>query len=179
MRIEATRFRPLVALLVASLATPVAAVETAGKPERPTTDDVALTKEGLFAGQLVDPQGAPLADAKVRLFDASGKPVEGTTNELGQFAYRGVSSGLYYLQAGDAVQAVRVWPHKIAPPSAKKGVLLISKEETVRGQYAPPSGLNAFVKRSKRLLSNPLAVTAIVATAVAVPVAVHNADDGS
>lgn len=174
-----TRFAtPLVIALMAMPAWSVEAVRNAGQSiDRPA--DVALTAEGLLAGQVVDAQGAAVEEAVVLLYGAEGKPVVTKTNALGQFAYRGVGSGVYYLESGDQVRLTRVWPREIAPPSSQAGVLLVADRDAVRGQYGPPEGANSFVRRAKRVMTNPLAVAGIVATAVAIPVAVHNADSGS
>ncbi len=186
MRFPAAPKALLKVLMVFLVANPLVAAgpladeqEPAPTQERLTSTDVALTSNGLLAGQVYNAKGQAMPGAQVLLFDATGQAIKGVTNERGQFAYAGVSSGVYYLQAGGQVQVARVWPSNIAPPSAKSGVLLIGDPEVVRGQYHPPSGFNAFVAKSKRVMTNPLAVAGVVATAVAIPVAIHNADDGS
>jgi len=141
--------------------------------------DVSLSAEGFLAGQVVDAQGQPMRAAEVRLHDAHGKVIIAKTNSRGQFAYRDVPRGVYHLQSGDHVRVTRVWPRTVAPPSAQRSVLLVGQSDAIRGQYCPPSKMNTFVQHSKRILTNPLAVAGIVATAVAIPVAVHNSDDGS
>ncbi|MEO1497113.1 MAG: hypothetical protein AAFV43_08190, partial [Planctomycetota bacterium] len=47
----------------------------------------------------------------------------------------------------------------------------------VRGQRRPGPFVEGFVARSKALMANPVFVAAAVGTAVAVPVAIANADD--
>lgn len=177
------RFRFVIAPLTLALATQGFAADLAGPTPltqpKLVVSDISLTTEDGLMGQVVNAQGKPLANSVVRLHDGENEPVEGATNDRGQFAYRDVPAGVYYLQAGNQVRIIRAWPHKIAPPTAQQGVLLVSSTEAVRGQYCPPSGVDGFVQKSKRLLTNPFVVAGIIATAVAIPVAIHNADDGS
>lgn len=162
----------------AAVAQSAATVEgSARESVKPT--DVALTKKGLLTGQVVNAEGKPRENAEVLLYGADGVAIVAATNERGQFAYRGVASGVYYLESGEQVRIARVWNREIAPPSAQQGVLLVSNSDTVRGQTSPPSAANKAVRTVKRVMTNPLAVAGIVATAVAIPVAIHNADSGS
>ena len=82
------------------------------------------------------------------------------------FAFKGLQQGVYQVVAAKGHQAYRVWPEKIAPPSAQPGALIVAGNGTVRGQL----GMRGF----RNLLANPWVVAAIVATAIAVPVAIHN-----
>ncbi|MEM6328922.1 MAG: hypothetical protein AAF790_01605 [Planctomycetota bacterium] len=178
------RSRFLTTLLVAALASPAFGQAPAGGQTRPgplvsPPGDVVLIEGGLLYGQVRGVNAQPTAGAAVRLYTAAGKAVDGRANNRGEFAFRRVGPGVYYLQSGQAVELVRVWPADAAPPAAKAGVLLIGETSTVRAQYAPPSKLNMLVQRTKRVMSNPVAVAGVVAAAVAIPVAVHNADDGS
>ncbi|MEM9187291.1 MAG: carboxypeptidase-like regulatory domain-containing protein [Planctomycetota bacterium] len=173
----ATR-RSAALLLIAALAAPAHGAD-ADAHVKPKSSDIVLSPKGWLTGQVVDAQGKPMAGAEVLLYGADGKPVVAAANERGRFAYRGVAGGVYYLQSGNDVRIARVWPSGVAPPRAQSGVLLVSKPDTVRGQYGPPRGLNAAAKRLKKTMTNPLAVSAMIGTAVAIPVAVHNSDDGS
>jgi hypothetical protein len=48
--------------------------------------------------------------------------------------------------------------------------------DVVRGQWGPPPG-NEFLQRAKVWATNPFVVGGIIAAAVAIPVAIHNADN--
>lgn len=97
------------------------------------------------------------------------------TNDKGGFAFSGVQ-GAANLSCGNVSQVVRVWEQDLAPPNSAPAILLVQKEELARGQHYSPLADN-IVKRTKRLMSNPLMVAGIVGTAIAVPVAIHNDDD--
>lgn len=141
--------------------------------------DVTLTADGMLIGQIVDAQGRPKADVPLLLHRGVGDPTPSTTNQRGHFAYRGVAAGVYFLEANNRVRIVRVWGNESAPPSATTGVLMVAGDDAMSGQYGPPGAANTVVQKTKRVLANPLAVAGIIATAVAIPVAVHNSDDGS
>ena len=141
--------------------------------------DVALAGDGLLHGQVLNAAGKPLPNASVALFGRDGKPVVAKTNQHGAFAYKGVKGGVYGLQSGETLRVCRVWAPKTAPPKAAKAVMLVADAKTVRGQHGPPPHINEAVKRSKRLLANPLVVAGVVGTAIAVPVAIANDDDSS
>ena len=182
MRRMVRQFSFVTPILIASMAMPAWGVTPQARPTKSpvaTAADLALTARGLLPGQVVDAQGKPMPGAEVRLIDAQGNAVVARTNNRGQFAYQDVPRGVYHLQAGEHVRVTRVWPRTVAPPSAQQSVLLVGESQAIRGQYCPPSKMDTFVRHSKRVLTNPLAVAGIVATAVAIPVAVHNSDDGS
>lgn len=186
MQSVVNQFRFLIPLLVVTMSFPfsptfAASPVDAAVKARPATAvvDVTLTADGLLPGQLLSAAGQPMAGAKVRLHNGHGAPIEATTSSRGAFAYRNLSTGVYYLQAGDHVCMARVWTATTAPPKAQKSVLLIGQTQTMRGQMGPPPRANGFAQNSRRILTNPLAVAGIVATAVAIPVAIHNSDSSS
>ncbi len=67
------------------------------------------------------------------------------------------------MSAGQGVGIYRLWAPETAPPAAGKSALIVSDATAVRGQAT----------RLGQFLANPLVIAGIVATAVAVPVAVH------
>ena len=67
---------------------------------------VCLLSSAAFAGSfpltghVIDPQGVPVADAKVELVNAGGQVAgEAITDESGVFALRGIDAGQYQLNA--------------------------------------------------------------------------------
>ena len=170
--------RTLAAVLVAVAATPrfsVAATEQ-GPPATPPTVDVELRDGGVLVGQLLGADGAPAPKKPVTVQLADGTRAQATTNDDGGFAFRGVR-GVAHLESGDAQLVVRGWSPGVAPPSALPAVLLVEPSEVTRGQYYAGPATQGFVDHSKRLMANPLFVAGVVATAVAIPVAIHNAGD--
>lgn len=174
--------RPFICLLALAVAfaPTLAQAENAVLAEKKAADalavDVALHKDGLLIGQLVGASGKPSADATVRLTLADGRKAEAKTNADGGFAFKNVR-GVARLESDKTALMVRSWTSEAAPPSAAPAVLLVEGGEIARGQrYAGPIA-NGTVSHTKRLFANPLFVAGAVATAVAIPVAIHNADD--
>ncbi len=136
----------------------------------PVVTDVKL-KSGTLLGQVVDAQGKPVAGVPVSLSSGGRKLIGGKTNEYGGFAFKGLAnSGVYQVAAAQGQGTFRVWPERIAPPSAQPGALVVAGGETLRGQY----GMLGF----RNLLGNPWIIATLVAAAIAVPVAIHNSDNG-
>jgi hypothetical protein len=76
----------------------------------------------------------------------------------------------------------RAWAPRTAPPSANRAILAVAREDSVRGQYAPPiaaapAGPGPFGKTMNWISDHPLITAGIVATAIAVPVAIAADDD--
>ncbi len=158
----------LVWLAAVGLCVPQVAM-AAPPDQKPVVNDVKLY-DGHLYGRVVTAENIAVPNAEVALASGGQVVAKGKTNENGLFAFSGLQRGVYQVVAAKGHQAYRVWPEKTAPPSAIDGALIVSGNETVRGQL----GMRGF----RNLLANPWVVAAIVATAVAVPVAVHNANNG-
>jgi hypothetical protein len=138
---------------------------------KPVISDVKLHQGGQLWGQVVDPQGVALAGETVKIWQNGREVAESKTNARGGFIFMQLQrGGVYHLTAAKGHGAYRVWSAAMAPPTAQEGVLLVAGQETVRGQ--------GHLGRLGFWLSNPWVIAGIVATAVAVPVALHNADKG-
>lgn len=169
------------AVVAASLAIQPALVSsavgaTAPEAAREVVIDITLQPGQMLIGQLVDPNGAPQADAEVTILLTDGSKAVGKTNAEGGFAFRGVN-GVARLESDKAVAVIRSWEPAVAPPSAVPALLLVEQEGVARGQAYPGPMTQGFVSRSKSLLANPLFVAGAIGTAVAIPVAIHNDDD--
>jgi hypothetical protein len=170
--------------------------------------DVALGEGGALAGQVVDAQGAPLAGTVVSLRSGGRQMLQATTDARGAFEMEGVKGGVYEVTAGGHHGVYRLWAPRTAPPAANRGIMAVSGD-AVRGQYdpppipgepiapgsalgpaGPPSGYVETVpyvpgdsgpvaKSVKWVRNHPWISAGIVATAIAVPVAVTAADDDS
>jgi len=130
--------------------------------------DVQLLKGGVLVGQVVTPENAAIVNTNVSLLSANQKLSEAKTDGSGYFAFRGLTPGVYQVATAQGQGAYRVWAEGAAPPSAKAqaGALVVAGQDTVRGQ-GRAQGLRNF-------FANPLVIAGIVATAIAVPVAIHN-----
>jgi len=127
--------------------------------------DVALRDGGVLIGQVVDEQGAALGNVPVSLRHEDRDLAAAKTTKEGYFAFKGVRGGVYQLVAAQGHGVYRVWSPGTAPPAAQEGALVVSGNTVVRGQEG--GGFRAFI-------TNPLVIAGIVATAIAVPVAIHN-----
>lgn len=153
----------------------VAWAETA-PAAKPRAIDVALRPEGMLVGQVVSASGAPLSQSEVKLRMHDGREAVAKTNDQGGFAFRGVR-GVVTLHSDKTAAVVRTWAPGTAPPNATPALLMVEGDEVARGQHYAGAGTQAVVDRSKRLMANPLFVAGVIATAVAIPVAIANDDD--
>lgn len=126
--------------------------------------DVKLDHDGTLRGEVVDANGQRLAGAPVVLRGSDGKIANTVTDQFGRFSASRLRSGTYEIVAGSAggdygVGVYQIWDSNMAPPSAHPGATV----RVVRGQ----GPLRSF-------LGNPWVILGIIATAVAIPVAIHN-----
>jgi hypothetical protein len=147
----------------------VAGSPAPASPPSPVVD-VALGEGGVLVGQVVDDQGAALANVPVSLKAQERELAVAKSSKEGYFKFKGVRGGVYHLAAAKGHGVFRMWSPGTAPPAAEEGALLVSGDQVVRGQEG-----NAY----KAFLTNPLLIGAVVATAVAVPVAIHNSHHSS
>jgi len=175
--------RVLVSLAVLGLCAPQTLLAKAESVSpRPVVVDVALTDDGVLVGQVVNSQGTALANAPVVVWSQNHPITRVVTDERGRFAVGGLRAGVYQLATVQGHSACRLWAPGGAPPTCQKGVLLVSGHGALRGQCGhgcgapcgapcgPCGGPMAF------WLANPWVMGGILATAIAVPVAVHNAE---
>ncbi len=158
-----------VGLLVSqsALAAAPASIATKAKP-KPLMQDVGLQKGGTLMGQLVGPSGTPIAEAKVSLLQNNRELANTITDKQGKFSFTHLRGGVYQLVTADSNQLYRLWAAGTAPKSAGQVAQVIAGQPVMRGQYT--------MGRVGQWLTSPLGLAAVAATAVAVPVALHNSD---
>ncbi len=149
---------------------------TNANPEPPRVADVALQNNGVLHGQLLDRQGKQLPITKVQLTNGN-EAWTIYTNEQGHFHVEGLVGSTYQVHAAGQTQVVRLWAAGTAPPSAASGLLFIQDNSVVLGQHCGSPVCGSAVRAAKHPLSNPFILGGLVATAIAVPVAIHNSDD--
>lgn len=128
--------------------------------------DVRLDEQGSLRGMLVDEKGQPLAARPAVLEQVGGAVFSAATDGAGKFVFRGVSGGMHRLVVGQGSVACRVWTQAAAPPSATEQLTVVAGPPLVRGQQ-PLSAV----------FTNPLFIGLVVAAAIAIPIAVHNAQN--
>jgi len=155
----------LVWLAVVGLCAPPTVLAAVGS--KPVPHDVALLEGGVLVGQVVNEQGVAKAGVPVVLQLQDRSVASPRTDGHGYFAVRGVRAGVYHIASNNGHGAYRLWAPGTAPPTAQRGALVVDGAPVARGQYGGGKGFPA-------LFANPWIVAGVVATAVAVPVAVHN-----
>ncbi|MCA9234375.1 MAG: carboxypeptidase regulatory-like domain-containing protein [Planctomycetales bacterium] len=164
------------------LAAPALAAPTGQAAAHPS--DVALAAGGELVGQLVDAQGAPLANAPVSIQSQGREVVQATTDAQGQFRITGLKGGVYEIVAPGHYQAYRFWAPRTAPPAATAGVLMVADGDLARAQYgagAPcaPCKPGPFGTAMGWVAQHPLLTAGIVAAAIAIPLAIDDDDPAS
>jgi len=134
----------------------------------PTIVDVALNEGGVLYGRLVDAQGRAVADATVSLFAGDRRIAVGRTHARGTFAFGGLRGGVYRIAADRGQGIFRVWNAGASPPNARQAALLVAGSRAVRGQ-----GLTMGP-----LVGTGAALSTVVATMVATPIALNNTNQG-
>jgi hypothetical protein len=154
-----------VSLATIGLCVPSVALAADPAPQ-PVVSDIALANGGTLQGRLIDLQGGSVAGVPVSLRTQDRVVATTTTEKDGQFAVKGLNGGVYQVAAAQGQGVYRFWTDGTAPPSAKSGAIVYTQNSTGGG------GIKSF-------LSNPLVIAGIVATAIAVPVAIANSQDSS
>lgn len=151
-------------------------VATAASPAGDTAQtglvqDVALQEGGVFNGSLVDGKGSPISAANLTLLRDNNPLSVAKTDQQGKFAFKGLQGGIYQLTAPNTFRVYRLWAEGTSPKNASQVAHVVAGQDVARGQTT--------AGRVKKIITSPLGITAIVATAIAVPVALHNSDRGS
>ena len=135
--------------------------------------DVALRHGGLLVGQVVDQQGAVKPGAVVSVQYADYEVARTTTDANGVFAAQGLRGGQYQLVTEDGISVCRLWAPDTAPPAARPAALVVSGNNVVRGQWGggPMHQWLDWVK------AHPYITAGVIATAIAVPLALADDDD--
>jgi hypothetical protein len=131
--------------------------------------DVALNSLGALAGEVFDSQGNPVPEEEVCVRVGQSVVARGMTNQQGKFEIPLQRGGLYLVSTKEDSVLVRAW--KSTPPShAARLIQLAPRNSTnvIRAQ-SPDGGLST---------GWTLLILGGVATAIAVPVALHNSNDG-
>lgn len=147
---------------------------TASRPA-PLIHDIALAPGGLLVGQVLDESMQPVRGAKIAI-QAGGQTAASTVTDAdGVFAVAGLRGGVHQVVAGESMENCRLWASGTAPPRAAAHLRFVPGQgNVVRGQWGPPSA------SWKAWATNPWViggVGGVVATAIAVPVVLHNIDD--
>ncbi len=133
---------------------------------QPAVADVALANGGTLHGQVLDPQGGGVAGVPVSLRTQDRNVTTTTTAADGRFAVPNLRGGVYQVAAAKGRGNYRLWTVGTAPPSAQNGAIIYT-------------GNGNGGSKLKMFLANPIVIAGIVATAIAVPVALNNSHHAS
>ncbi len=168
----------------------VRAAECYGSPwpdHVPPVRDVVLGPGGSLTGWVVDRQGAPVAHAAVQLHRDGQIVATARTAADGRLDVPGLSSGVYQLVVEQRVTWCRVWHPELAPPAAERQLLLAIGSAT-RGQYRSyydprrtrrGLGSGHYGGALLRFVDRPWVAAGLVATGIALPLALDDQDDAS
>ena len=121
-------------LTPAAVAAPVQGAPVPVTPVQVVPRDVALQSGGVLVGQVVNAQGAGLAQAPVSI-QVAGKEVARTlTDQAGKFAVPNLKGGVYEVASVGHKDICRCWAPQTAPPAAQHGLMLVSNEDLMRAQ---------------------------------------------
>jgi hypothetical protein len=142
----------------------------AAPPAAAGITDVALRDGGTMVGAVYSAEGLPQAGQLVSVQTSGREVARTTTDDHGRFTAEGLKGGVYQLVTTDGMSTYRVWSAGTAPPAAQPAALVVTGD-VVRG-FGHHGGIGAW-------LSNPWVLAAIVATAIAVPIALNDDDSTS
>lgn len=146
------------------------------KPSIVETDSVldVSIQRGHLIGQIVDGNGHPLIQTKIRLLSQDEtQAVETFSDTDGSFRVPIQKSGIYAIYCNGQTMTVRAWNENVAPPKTRNSLLFVN-QPTTRAQGGFMSSVS---NRMTPILTNPIYIGAVVATAIAIPVTLEAIDD--
>jgi hypothetical protein len=132
----------------------------------PVVSDVALRDGGMLQGKVVDLQGGGVVGVPVSV-QAQNREIASTiTANEGRFSIPGLKGGVYHVAAAEGHGVYRLWTVGTAPPAALNDAIVYTQNNDGPGPW-------------KMFFSNPIVIAGLVATAIAVPIALSNAHPAS
>jgi hypothetical protein len=152
-------------------------------PPTPPVLDVALSDGGVLHGRVVNLQGSGIPGTPVTLKAGDRTVAAGTTASDGSFHAEGLKGGMYQVVTVQGQGIYRVWSAGTAPPAAQSEAIIYTQNRAVDGRvvvYTQNCCNDGCCNNGccdtgslKMLLCNPIVIGGLVATAVAVPVALN------
>ena len=155
-------------------------VPAASAPAVPVIQDVMLHEGGSLIGQVLNTQGAALASTHVKLRQADKVVATTVSDANGYFRFAGVEGGMYTIESRQGMGMYRLWAPNTAPPIARPAATLIEGSQVAAQDFANgplTRGQNGRGYGWFYWMTNPWVLTGLIATAIAVPVALNNIDD--
>lgn len=141
----------------------------------PAILDVALADGGVLHGQVVNTQGVGAAGMPVYIRTQDRDVAAATTAADGAFHVQGLKGGVYQVSTVQGHGVYRLWAPGTAPPVAQNGAVVYTQNGTVDSNvvHYTQDCCGCGGGGLKMFLTNPIVIAGIVATAVAVPVALN------
>lgn len=144
--------------------------------------DVALDPAGVLCARILDIASIPLAKHAVEVVKNGQVIANAETDAQGRLAIPGLKGGVYQLRTAKTTCVFRVWTKEAAPPSAVSLVAMTEVGLIVRGQGACDCGECTSCTAPAAVgfaPAEPVMIAALLAAAIAVPIAVHNSGGDS
>ncbi len=126
--------------------------------------DVALAPGNFLTGAVVTADNKFCIIEAVVVLQENRVIAQGVTDAQGSFRIKVPGGGRYLLSTNRGGQFIRAWAPGAAPPGAHEGILLTQQSSLQLGQS--PAG--------EMFTSTPFLIGALIAAAVAIPIAVSN-----
>jgi hypothetical protein len=140
------------------------AVRAADSAQKIIIMDVALNDEGTLQGQVVDLQNRGQSGIPLVFRSQNRDVVQTVSADNGQFAVKNLNGGVYNISTANGDNTFRFWAPRTAPPNAANRAIVY-----VQNPGGPVAGGGI-----KAVLGHPLILPAVIATAIAVPVAISS-----
>jgi hypothetical protein len=95
---------------------------------------------GTLLGRTVDARGRSRPAIEVVLGRGGNDVARSMTDGEGWFAIPQLAAGQYDLTAGGVVGTYRLWPERVAPPTAGEHALIVLSRQGGRGMSQPATG---------------------------------------
>jgi hypothetical protein len=125
-----------------------------------TMTDIALSDGGTLQGQVIDYSNAGQPGVPIAVRSQDRDVAQTTTSADGQFVVQDLHGGVYHVATAQGNETFRLWAPRTAPPAAKNRAIV----------YVQNGGGGGL----KGILGHPLVLPAVIATAIAVPIAVSS-----
>ena len=147
--------------------------------ERPRVADVALQSGGNLVGQLLTAQGHVQPHRPIVVWHQGKEVGRMLTDSQGRFAVWGLRGGVYQFAVDNDGRHYRLWAPGTAPPIANEELLIVSGTVVRGAGRRCDNGPGHFGHAGwgfspfHRFLSRPWVLSAILATAIAVPLSMR------
>jgi hypothetical protein len=133
-----------------------------------STQDIALSKDGMLRGRLLDAAGQPISNWALVVVNGEHRRFDARTDINGRFAVGPMRGGVCAIITGSHVAQVRVWADRTAPPAAVAQIDLIPFDVGEGHEFRGQSPIGEFFCSDRFLFA------AVLAGAVIIPVAIQS-----